>query len=123
MTASTPTTVSPSRVRIIRKTPWDEGCCGPMFIMRRSLPPYPTSTTCLVCVTDTIDVLRLANLFHRRRRRRDQGHRAHLDEQRCRLAQERLPLWILEGLAAHGGPIVQIAVHPEVHDLVELGDL
>src|SRR5688500_14061430 len=45
MTASTATTVSPSRVRMARKTPWADGCCGPMFMVRRSLPPYPISTT------------------------------------------------------------------------------
>src|SRR5205807_8964278 len=26
-----------------RNTPWADGCCGPMFIVRRSLPPYPIS--------------------------------------------------------------------------------
>src|SRR3989442_1681910 len=30
MTASTPTTVSPSRVRMARNTPWADGRCGPL---------------------------------------------------------------------------------------------
>src|SRR5215831_14628039 len=110
-----------------------------MFIMRRSLPPYPISTTCCVRVSANPDLFmcspRTAGtpaprrpaaykaLFHRRRWRGDQSHRAHLEEQRRRLAEEGLPLRVLQGLAAHGRAIVQIAVSPEVHDLVELGDL
>src|SRR5436190_19608187 len=44
MTASTSTTVSPWRPRIARKTPWADGCCGPMFICRRSGPAQSIST-------------------------------------------------------------------------------
>src|SRR5215831_8420846 len=110
-----------------------------MFIMRRSLPPYPSSTTCLSGISFVVlalflvrsprpagpqprDALRLA-LPHRRRGSRDEHDRAHLEEQRRRLAEEGLPLRILNNFAARGCPVVEIAVRPEVHDLVELGDL
>jgi hypothetical protein len=63
MTASTATTVSPSRVRMARKTPWADGCCGPMFITSRSLPPYPSSTTSRVAVSVMTPVPSLPRYF------------------------------------------------------------
>src|SRR5215470_4798165 len=115
MTASTPTTVSPSSVRIARNTPWADGCCGPMFMVRRSLPPYPISS-----VLRAVSGMRL---FHRGDGRRNQHRGLHADEQRQRLAEKRLPLGIAEGVGARGGPLVQILVHPEVDGLVELAGL
>src|SRR5512145_1778687 len=95
MTASSPATVSPSSVRMARKTPWADGCCGPMFIMRRSLPPYPTSMTFRASRSISSSVL--ASL-HRGMRGRAQDDRLHLHQQRVALGQERLPLGILHDL-------------------------
>src|SRR5437867_4816614 len=87
-----------------------------MVVMRRAFAAWPTSTTCFVCVSGI-------PLLHGRGRRRNEGERAHLDEQRRGLAEESLPLRVLHRLAAYRRPLVEVLVRPEVHDLVELRDL
>src|SRR6267143_6867756 len=122
-----------------RNTPWADGCCGPMFIVRRSLPPYPISS----CWRATVSIvlmcrrgafaglrrptvcprLRCVTLLHRRHARRDEHRGLHGHQQRERFAEERLPVGVAERLRARGGPLVEIPVHPEVHGLVELAGL
>src|SRR5262245_30274339 len=116
MTASTAATVSPSSVRIARKTPWADGCCGPMFIVRRSLPPYPSSTT----LRASGSAIGTPRLLHRRVGRGVQDDRLHLHEERRGLAEERLPLGILDHLAPGRRAVVEVAVRPHVDDLVQL---
>src|SRR5919108_4752875 len=111
MTASTATTVSPSSVRIARNTPWADGCCGPMFIVRRSLPPYPISTVVRGSV---------ATLLERRVGHRDQHDRLHLLQQRRRPGDERLPGRVGRHFRAGRRAVVEVLVDPHVHGLVEL---
>src|SRR6185503_4800167 len=103
MTASTATTVSPSSVRMARNTPWADGCCGPMFIVRRSLPPYPISTVVRG---------RVATLPHRRVRSGDQDDRLHRLQERRGLRDERLPGRVGRHLRARGGTVVEVLVDP-----------
>src|SRR5438552_3084380 len=121
MTASTPTTVSPARVRMARKTPWAEGCCGPMFIVRRSLPPYPISMTFRASgsMVTLVPLRGERESLHRRVRRRVEDDRLHLEQDRRRLGEERVPLRVLHHLGADRGTVVEIVVGPEVHRLVE----
>src|SRR5262249_4854524 len=132
MTASTPTTVSPSSVRIARNTPWADGCCGPMFITRRSLPPYPISTVCRVGVlgagpersrSESVELIPLRRSLHRRHGGPDQDRRLHHHQHRPRLAEEPLPVGILQRPGPRGRPLVEILVDPEVDGLVELTGL
>src|SRR5688500_16605337 len=135
-----------------RKTPWADGCCGPMFMVRRSLPPYPISMTlrasgsliflCRLPLASPRGAVRLARCaFHRplasprgaarlarpslhRRVRGGQEHDGlHVGEQPDGLADESLPVGVLSQFGAGRGAVVEIPEHPHVHDLVELGDL
>src|ERR1043165_6558561 len=101
MTASTATTVSPSRVRIARKTPWADGCCGPMFITRRSLPPYPISMTFRASGSMLIRASAPPSSLERRGARGQEDGRLLLLEERHRLAEEALPLRVLHDPGAH----------------------
>src|SRR3990172_3709368 len=132
-----PTTVSPWRVRIARNTPCADGCCGPMFITSRSLPPYPISITCRVCVSaiafSSHRGARLAArpagpprpprgshrcaLAHRRGGRRIHDDGPHLRQQGRGLRDEGLPRGVLERPRAYGGTLVEVAVGPQVHRL------
>src|ERR1051325_10964115 len=73
MTASTSTTVSPCRPRMARKTPWADGCCGPIFICRRSGPAQSISTR-VVLFTSSIGGVTLSIGWMRR------VHRIRLEE-------------------------------------------
>src|SRR6266446_2230467 len=92
-----------------------------MFMVRRSLPAYPISTT----FRASTSMARLWSwlLFHRGVGGGVEDDRLHLDEQRRRLGEEGLPFRVLHELAPHGGAVVEIAVGPHVHDLVELPHL
>src|SRR5262245_19265748 len=110
-----------------------------MFMVRRSLPPYPISmtfrasgsienseagyarSTCGLRFAGRTGTL--APLLHRGMWRRVEDDRLHLDQDRCRLGKESLPLGILHHLGADGDAVVEIVVGPEVHHLVELSHL
>src|SRR5690349_5006052 len=124
-----------------------------MFIVRRSLPPYPISTVFRAVVSGMVILFAVgapaqgaprrlaspsaaarstarrsakeksAHSFHGRRGRRNQDRGLHTDEQRQRFREKRLPLGIAERLRARGRPLVEVFVDPEVHRLVELPGL
>src|SRR5687768_11871760 len=103
-----------------------------MFMVMRSLPPYPISMT-LRASGSLIFPLSLASprgaaqlalpSLHRRMGGGQEDDRLHVGEQPHGLADERLPVGILAELGARGGTLVEILEDPHVHDLVELRDL
>src|SRR5262245_55247194 len=99
-----------------RKTPWADGCCGPMFMVRRSLPPYPSSTTFLASGS-------LMDLAHGGKRRGEEDDGLHVGQAGDGLPEEVLPGRLLGEARTGVRALLEIAEGPDVHDLVELGDV
>src|SRR3990167_2094420 len=123
-----PSTVSPWSVRMARNTPWAEGCCGPMFIVRRSAPPYPISMTLRASGSAIPTSVLLCSLGpgslpspHGREGRGGEHDGLHVRQARRALGEEGLPLGLPRQLRPLGRALVEVVEGPHVDHLVELG--